>query len=247
MPQASTISNELINRIEGLLAIGKQYPKDTDFLHQLEHDSKQLCKANASDGYIALAGVSMLRGDFDEMRERYLIANNQSVTADQRLNYVTILSKAGFFSEAAEIANRIKANLNEPIHAFVKTALCFQFSTSTEIFDKALHNGFSPPKGSVKTRNEFSDISRISGNNDVTLAKLADIAGEVMRERQVFFKAFPIFSFSTDDAGKELVVASFMVPLTYDDASEMTLRFAEKIISRGISNDNFYFHFRGHA
>lgn len=245
MLQPNTIAKELNNDLELLLKSGTQYTQDDASLGRLEHQAKQLSKANPKDGYLILAAASMLKGNFNEMRERYKIACNQGLSAGQKINYATTLSHAGFFSEAAPLVKGAASTFSTPFFLVLKAALCFQFRFATEIFDRAISQNLTPSESDIDVRSQFGDVTRIAGVDDMVLAQLADLAGEVMREHHVFFKNFPKLSFSSNDNGIEFVIASFPVPTSFEDASEMTLSFAEKMIANGIKTENFFIRFCG--
>lgn len=249
MLQPNTIAAELHDDLQVLLESGLQYSNENSTLSALEKKSKNLSKVSPAEGYLALATVSMLRGDFSEMRSRYDIALNQGVSAGHKINYVTTLSHAGFFSEAAAMVKKTSETCPAPLifMAFLKAAACFQFQTSIALFNKAKSQKLIPPEGYIEMVNTFGDVSRIAGVDDVVLAQLADLAGEVMREHGIYSKSFPTLHKYLNDDGVDFVVSSFLVPVPYEDASEMTLSFAEKVYMHGLENERFLIRFFGQA
>jgi hypothetical protein len=247
MVQPKTIASEINENIELLLGSGLQYTQENDLLIKLERQSKNLSKVNLADGYLALSAASMLTGDFNKMRERYEIAKNQGLTSGQRINYVTTLSHAGFFTEAATILKGAHSTFSDHFFAAIKALLCFQFQIFIEVFDKAISQNLTPSKEDIEMRETIGNVIKISDIDDPALAKLADLAGEVMREHHIYFKNFPTLRFCLNDDGVDFVIASFPVPVSFEDASEMTLAFAEKVFTRGLANDKFLVRFSGQA
>lgn len=247
MLQPNTIANEVLDDLQVLLESGLQYATENSTLGGLEKKSKDLSRVSPAEGYLALATVSMLRGDFSEMRSGYGIALNQGLSAAHRINYVTTLSHAGFFSEAATMVKKTSENCPSDLIflAILKAGGYFQFQTSIALFNKAESQKLSPPEGYIEMLNNFGNVSRIACVDDVILAQLADLAGEVMREHCIYSKTFPTFSKYTNDDGIDFVVSSFLVPVSYKDASEMTLSFAEKVYTSGLESERFFIRFSG--
>jgi hypothetical protein len=239
-----TSANEITDNIVSLLESGLQYSLDDVPLTKLEHRAKQLSKANIAEGYVALAAISMLRGEFDEMRSRYEIARNQGLGPGQQLNYATTLCHAGFFSEAAPIVSKVADSLPDPYFSSVKAAMCFQFQVSIAMFDKANREKLAAPADFASFITDIKTIASV-GIDDATLVKLADLAGEVMREHKVFFKIMPLLSFCPTSEGDMYVVVAYPVPVSFEDASEMTISFAQKMFSKGMNSENLLIRFRG--
>jgi len=248
MPQPQTASNALTDKIVSLLETGSQFKQNDSSLNELEHQSKQLAKANVAEGYIALAAISMLKGNFDEMRSRYAIARNQGLSPGQRLNYATALCHSGFFSEAQDIIKSSLDSLPDPLFAAAKAVMGFQFQLAIEMLAKADRLKLPIPEDFVNFKQiiiEMEDLLTKAGIDNATLVQSADLAGEVMREHHVYFKIMPLFSYSKNDDGVYNICTTFFVPTSFENASEMTYSYAEKMLSKGIGHDNFIIRFRG--
>lgn len=240
-----TISGEIIDEIMAFLASGQQYGNDDHKLTALEHRAKQLARTDSRDGYIALAAISMLRGDFSEMKSRYVIATNQGLSAEQKLNHATTLAHAGFYTEAAAILNSIVDLVKNPGFAAAKAILCFQFQTAVKLVAKAEAMKL-PPLNEIKDPlMGMSAITKKLGLDDAYLARLADCAGEVLRESKVFYKNLPAFNVSLVNEDGEFIVATYDVPVSCEKASEMTFSLAEKLFAQGMNVEHFGFRFRG--
>lgn len=242
-----TIANELSDSIVLLLRTGKQYSPDDRDLIALEAEAKKLSKVKPAEGYVLLAGCSMLRGDFNQMDQRYQIATNQGIDAGDRLNYATFIRHAGFYSEAAAVVNQAADSLSDPVFSAHKGMMCLNFDVASKMLQKGLR---------MQVISESSqDYQGILGLINAALAakldqsvalKIADLAGEVMRERRVFHKpTSEIGSFHSENEGGTFIVTTFSVPTSYEDASEMTSELADKIFASGIELPNFAIRFRG--
>lgn len=243
-PRPETISRQLFDEIVNLVSTGKQYPDDSK-LAMLEHEAKQLAKANLRDGYMALATLSMLRGNFNDMESRYSIAKNQGLSAEQKLNYVTTLAHAGFFSKAAEILNSIVENVQDPVLAAVKAILCFQLQAAAKLIAKAEAMKIFLPTEIKSSFLLMKDATERMGLSDEHLVQLADCAGEVLRDNHVYYLDLPALNYSLGEGENEFIAATYDVPVSCDQASEMTYLLAEKLLMRGMDVQRFGFRFRG--
>lgn len=244
MIQPQTIASELIDELYHFLKSGKKYSNSDHKLAQLEAKAFLLAKANAGEGYVMLAACSMLKGNFAEMNNRYKIAVNQSLSAVQKLNHATTLCHAGFFSEASEIISDVAHSTADPILVAHKAMMCYQFSLAGELFEKA-----TKMKLSANGDDNFLAIpSIVSAVNlpDSQILDQVNLAGEIMRKSNVFQKGEADLSISPKDDGQsECVLATFNIPVSFDDASDMNFSFAEQVIKNGWQHNNFIVRFCG--
>lgn len=247
MIQPSTIASELADELLPFLGSGLKYPADDKNLLILEAKAKQLSKANSRVGYVFLAACSMLKGNFEEMRSRFKIAENQGLEPGSKLNHGITLSHAGFFIEASDLIANAALAMPDPIFAAHKAMSCAQFKLAYDLYNKA-----SKMKLLASEDSDFHAIPGIYAVakealvDDTQAAKQADLAGEVMRDNNVYHKGeVDITSCPKDFDDLELIVATFRVPVSYEKASDMNFSYAEKVISKGWEKSNFIIRFCG--
>jgi hypothetical protein len=242
-----TIANELADSLVLLLETGKIYSSNDKQLHTLEVGAKKLSKVDPAEGYILLAGCSMLRGDFGEMTERYKIACNQGLTPADRLNYAVFLRHAGFYSEASNVVNQVADSYESPVYSAHKGMMCLNFDVARKMLQKGVKMQLISESSDeyLSMMGVINTVLETKLDQDIAI-KIADLAGEVLRERNVFHKPEAIIgTFPSDDEVGGFIVATFKIPTSFETASDMTSELADKIFASGIELPNFGIRFRG--
>jgi hypothetical protein len=242
-----TIANDLADSVVSLLETGKQFSPEDKQLLSLEFEAKKLAKADPAEGYILLAGCSMLRADFNEMDQRYQIAINQGLSAANRLNYSVFVRHAGFYSQAAQLVEQAAEAYSDPIISAHKGMMCLNFDVASRMLQKGLKMQLISESSQEYTTMIGVINSVLSTKLDQNVAiKIADLAGEVLRGKSVFHKTeAEIGAFPSDDEVGAFIVATFNVPTSFETASDMTSELADRIFASGIELPNFGIRFRG--
>ncbi len=249
MIQAETTASEIVEELLAYLSTGKKYTESDLSLRKLEAKAKALSKVDIREGYILLAACSMLWGNYSDMKNRYQIARDQGLNAEQRLNHALTLSHAGFFKDAAEIVNNAAPSASDPIAAAHKAMMCCQFNLAEQLYEKASKMQLTPAED-----NDFhviptmSNVAKEAEITDSQTVLIADIAGEVMRSNGVYQKGEADFAiYPKDNGSSDLIVTTFSIAASYEKASEMTFAYAEKLILEGWDKSNFIIRFRGES
>lgn len=232
LPQ--TISVSVAKEIGTLVDTGRLYHVDDPEIVLLENNARQLSKASAADGYIDLAAAAMLYGDYDGMRSRYKIAQNQGLSPGQQLNYATTLAHAGFFSEASSVFNRYCDLIDQVSFAAEKALFLLQFKSFMFLLEKytKMHPDFEINGNSLfQTGLWFALLAQENKLDDKELSGIMDIAGELMREKKVYYiGAVGCTAVERDDDGPSFITCHLDVPMGVEQASDMTQELAERLI-----------------
>lgn len=234
MPLPQTISKSVANEIVILLDTGRLYKVDEPEIISLENNARQLSKVNPADGYIDLATAAMLYGDYDGMRARFKIAQNQGLSPGQRLNYATTLSHAGFFSEASSVFNRCWELMDDVVFTAEKALFLLQFKPFMALLDKYTKmnpgNEFEE-KPIFQAGLWFARLAQENRLDDMELSGIMDVAGELMRERKVYYiGSVSCSAVERDDEGPSFITCHLNIPMSVEQASDMTQELAERLI-----------------
>lgn len=229
-PQSKTIANELGEEITLLMQLPGNHPDKDVALNSLEFRGKQLAKASPANGYIVLAAVSALRRDYGTMRSRFRIAQNNHVSSQQAMNYVLTLNYCGFYSEAGGVVQAYWETCADLSLCAERALSSMHYQLALTIYQRMLAVGM---EFNDMQEHRLSTISSICGAmtlaniSDSDVTALADIAGSVMRKHNVGETDIAqMYTYPTDDDGVSMCKTIF-VPVSHDEASDMTMELAE--------------------
>lgn len=232
-----TIGEELLEDITALFHTASMYSKDDPTLAAFELRARQLAKADPRDGYLMLAAVAGLSGEFGEMRSKYRIAENQGLTANHKMNYASLLAHAGFFSESGAIVETSGESCNSLAIATLRATQSLHFSKANDLYAKAKAMRVELSDGDIRMFDFAEHLSRAMPEMELTdkiIASIGDIAGEIMRKHGVFHTPAGGVKLYAGDDGNDYLCASFHVPVSYDKASDMNFEFAEQIVRKNM-------------
>jgi len=236
-PQPKSIADEIGEDIAGLINTGVIFAPDDPRILELEERGKKLAKSFPGTGYVDLAAVSMLCGNYSQMFDRYKIALSNGANYSDKTNYGTALAHSGYYSKAATIFKSVLDKLDDPVFAVSKAVLGMQFRLFTDLTQKldlmhpeGTNNGFSK-----EARNEYLGFSQLLMEmkmDDSTIAGIMDMAGQVLREHKTYSKSVSdLLTTKNNEPEKSIVVCTLRIPKGCSEASDMTMEFADHYLA----------------
>lgn len=248
MIKPQTIGKELADEISKFFSAERVMSTQDSDVIEFERRAKQLARVDVAEGYLQLAAISALCGDFGAMRSRYKIASNNGVEPLQKMNYAMVLSHVGFFSESGEIVRLAGKNCGDFYLAAERAISALHFRLATELYHEADRRSIELPGGDTITRavieNLAADMTEHNIRDDA-FAALADLAGQVMRDHSVFYNAAEKnAAFFSDENGPAWLCSSISVPVSFSEASDMNAELADKVVSSNSSLETSPFFIR---
>lgn len=233
-PAPQTIASELDEQLNILFNQARQFDEDDPACIEFERRAKQLAKADVAHGYVLLATIAGLCGDYGSMRSRFQIAKNNGVSSINKLNYSAALAHVGFFSESADLVSSSWSTSDSLMFAFERAVTTFQFQVASEIAERAERQGLEMDETHSMLCSvicETSKVTKAVGLSDVDTAAIGDLAGEVMRDHGAYLTNRSSISTAPNDDGTSLVCSTIFLNVSYEEASDMNFELAEKVAS----------------
>lgn len=215
-------------------------PPTQEQLADAEDLIRRFAKANVAQGYLALAVLSMFKGDYDAMRRQYGIAKQQgSLVAGERLNYAFALAHVGFFSEAYALVDALALDVKDDMRFAARVSMkCLCFKKACDVFglmesmqlNEALE-ALREEREMAFARAEMQDRIQI---DDRQLAEIADVAGSLLRERGVRDDG-TVMRTSILDNGEPCLIFTFCVPVDTEAAADLNWELAGRLVRSPLS------------
>ncbi len=246
MPVPLPNSQEAVDLLNDLWMVGGHYFAEDDFqVRRLKRMADALFKSDPAAAWATLAGAAGLTGDAEAVRA----AGDKAI----RLRYVpaitdakaTPLSNLGYFSEAQALTKHwLSVDTIVWPHAAEKAIACASIVYLADTIRQAGSMPTGIPNSVLATIELAAGILDEHGISDAMLAGWLDVAGEMMRNRRMFFLGFPQL-FATRDDGFAQVDISFELDLDAEAVTLLTVELVDTCIQRQIAPPNcFSFGFR---
>lgn len=230
----ATIANEIQARLVRLMEQSSTYLSPNNIaLCRISDDLDKLGKVDAALRSVLLAWLNVVTGNREQVE--YNLNNAQKLHATEvqiGLAKLTMLINFGYLSEALPLFEYFakpdfavvglfldKPPTNGACHAI---AAVFERAKTMNLENRALH------------RPEFSAAAEIMdqwGDSDEDYSKALDIAGDIMRERNMFFKGemvtVPVQA--PRDGSLPYVKLVFNIHTDFDTAIDMTSEYSERL------------------
>lgn len=230
----ATIANEIQARLVTLMEQSATYlSPNVSVLCRISDDLDKLGKVDAGLRSVLFAWLNVVTGNREQVE--YYLNNAEKLHADEvqiGLARLTMFINLGYLSEALPLFEFLaqpdfsvvglfvnKPPTNGACHAI---AAVFERAKTMNLENRAVH------------RPEFAAAAEIMdqwGDSDEDYSKALDIAGEIMRERNMFFKGemvtLPVRA--PADGSQPYVKLVFNVHTDFETAIDMTSEYSERL------------------
>jgi hypothetical protein len=236
MPNGAPLPNteQVFQEISVLLrrATGYVSPDDWD-IRRVNKLAEQLVHANEVEGYNALATLWQLTGDRDKalayIDKAIRYSSNPGFHVSGR---VAILTNLGYFSEALSNfkgwAAPEKGNMT---NTWRRGYLCGAFRTMNSYLPKARKMGFDLGGLDIDTATRAANVMEKGGVTDEEVAKVLDVAGDVLRTHKLFFVGDGLRVKVFDGEEDSFVEFTFDLEGTPHGVYSLYQQFVEQVIS----------------
>lgn len=245
--QPATIAKRIDNQINARMLEMARFIESNDFqMLRWEDEIRQLLQADASSAFVLRALIAHMRGDAEAMEQHMLAAEKlKHPTISSGQARLCAYSNLGFATKALDYFREcvdIKyGNLNG---SAVTGCSIGAFQQVGMIMIQAKSANLELPYASQMTvMGAAAVVLQRLGITDDQCAKVVDAAGEVLRDRKLFWQdLYPQISVNEEDG---TVAMRMRVDTSAQEASAMTMETADKLIAQDLDALPFYVHFLG--
>lgn len=241
MPAATpaTIASDLLGRINAILGRLDGYMDEDDaLLAELIRETKKLVAVDPITGHIMYARIWQLAGNIDKARHHLDNAKKLTGRIEAEHASVPIFCNLGFFSDAlvsARVAYHPATGCGFLIAEAILGIACCAFRTFDAFLTQAEEMKMDL-SAITKNREVIARAARVleaAGVTDDAVAKMIDIAGEVMRDHRLFYQgATPDVDIDDRSGAGNCVYVTYRVRATPAEAAGLYTEMAEKMMAR---------------
>lgn len=246
MPLTAPNSEQTIGKLNELWISARRYYDQSDWrLRQVAKLGAQLLRSDTAAGWSVLAGVSALSGDEVSARENADKAVRISSQPGTIFTKASILGNLGYFSQAGQVFRQVLSVDVLPAPLIGERAIA---SGSVLALDEVIKKAGNMPTAVSdhlqKTVCVAAEILRRNDVSDEDVGVWLDKAGEIMRERRLFFMADALlFATTEEDFGQ--VDLSFVIDVNSEQAAELNQELVERCVrAEVVPPECFSFGFR---
>ena len=235
-PVLATNANTIADRVGAIIVNSTHYLSSGDFTYRrLLVEATKVVNADPGIGHAILAFVRQLSGDVEGVRSDLAHASRFGYAQVIAVNGLTCYVNLGLFSEArsyyiqaADPKNGYFSEINEVGIA------CGAFRTLREFYELALRMKIDIAEFALRDRAlQAADLLERTGTTDDEVAALLDIAGELMRENNLFYLGrLPELTVLDDDETERCVFLTFAVGEKPEVVSNMMFELASRAADR---------------
>lgn len=236
-PLPATTANQILARLDLLIESATVYMSPSSSVFTRLHDElDRLGKANAAERSLLLTILFTLCGDREKSEYYWRNAERLHVPKDRLIfSKITTLINLGYATEALEQMRKIDLREHElPSNLMRNTPANGAFRAINGVFEQAIKMNFQslPDRALLPSVVEIMDGW---GDTDDDYCHALDIAGEILRERRLFFKdsvrVDPVQS--PLDGGAGYVRLAYRVSVDFKTSLDMTLEYADRLARSG--------------
>jgi hypothetical protein len=245
--QPATIAKRIDEQINARMLKMVRFIDANDFqMLRWEDEIQQLQQVDASNAFVLLALIAHMRGEIDALEQHmqsadrlkhpFIISGMARLCAYSNLGFAT--KALDYFRNCVDIKN---SNI---IESALTGCSIGAFQRMGTIMDQAKAANLEFPYGpQMAIVGEAAMVLQRNGVTDDQCAKVVDAAGEVLRNRKLFWQElYPQITVNEEDG---TVAMRMRVDATAKEASEMTIETADKLIAQDLDTLPFYVHFLG--
>lgn len=243
----ATIATNIGQQLHAQMSqMGHFYDADSFILLRIDAENKKLMSVDPAGFYRNLAVIAHMRGNLEALEAHLLKAQKiNKFDVDNETTRVCLYANLGFASKALEFFNNSVDIKHGNLSQFASNASGIgAFQRSIEIMQQASLAKLELPNLELMTAlNEAGVILRDQGVADALCAKIIDVAGEVLRSRKLFWLN-PHPAICVNKASRTVAMC-MAVDVSPDEAANMTMETATKLIALNLDSAAFYVSFRG--
>jgi len=245
--QPATIAKRIDDQINARLLSMSSFIEANDFqMLRWEDEIRQLQQADAASAFICRALLAHMRGDIVAMEQHMLAAERLKHPAiSSGLARLCAYSNLGFATKALDyFRGCVDIKYGNLCESAVTGCCIGAFQQLGTIMDQARAANLELPYGSqMAIMGQAAMVLQRLGVTDDQCAKVVDAAGEVLRNRKLFWK--DLYPQITVNEQEGTVAMRMRVDTTAQEASVMTIETADKLIAQDLDTMPFYVHFLG--
>lgn len=245
--QPETIAARIDSQINARMVEMSAFIGANDFqMLRWEDEIRQLQQADASSAFVLRALISHMRGDIEAMEQHMQAAETlKHATMSSGLARLCAYSNLGFATKALDYFRQcVDIKYGNLSGSAVTGCSIGAFQQVSKLMDQAkLANLELPYFGQLTAMGDAAKVLQRLGITDDQCAKVVDAAGEVLRDRKLFWQdLYPQIAVNEEDG---TVSMRMRIDATATEAARMTLETADKLIAQDLDTLPFYVHFLG--
>ena len=226
---------QIIDAVNERLRTGKPVGEhDVFWFNRLKQDAERLLKIDPADGHIALAALMQLKWDEDKASYHVRCAKTARPTIGTTTQEVALLSNFGRFSKASPLLEEALDPRNGFfVDNYLAALSCGAFRAASANLRKAIDMEINLPDLPVDAVNKAINVLSAAEITDEQTAMALDVAGEILRERKLFWIGESVEVNVDDDPGHlPTVFFTFRIRETAEIAASMTYELYERLFER---------------
>lgn len=235
-----TINAGIIDRINKHLA-DSSYIDETSFsFKSILADISKLMKVDPFEANVAKAAAYQLCGNLDKMNHYFNLASNFGDTRVVSMQKSIGLSNLGYFKEAQELYQQSSDPIYGEFAINLDLGYCtFSFETLTNWFEKAEKMDIDISNLDSVTCKRANAILSASNTKQSRIAELADTAGEILREHNLFTAGTTGIEVEDDEFSDPCIYITFKIKTSHKKADELYDEFVSRLLNRFDSIPDF--------
>lgn len=232
-PKPATIENELFGELDALLQRTSAFHNEGEFAFFFLK-AKKLVGVDAAAGHTAYAFLYHLCGNAAKMRYHLENAGKLAGSVERFGYWCAFEGNLGFATEAqkhfAIIGNPTTGRLS---NSFDIGLSCGAFSKLGEYLDKAVEMKLDLSSCDTQLVRNVGAIFADAGVADERIGEILDVAGEVMRERQIVPIGKPLIEIERGATpSTSCVFFTHVIARPGVEVADISYEFADRLISR---------------
>lgn len=235
-----TIAKTLLDEVAVILSASKRYltneglTNEAQTIRRLFRESDKLAKADALAAHSVRAQTYALLGDVDQASYYLNAALHLSNDADVHSLACGVLINLGLFSEGQK---HYLYGMNPVSGQYARFGegglICGAFKQTRLFLSEARKMQLDLSAFRVDQVEAASRMADLNGLSDEVAGQILDVAGEVLRERHLFWlNPFPDLEIVDVPGELQSIFMTFRVDASSDEAFEMNMRVAELLAER---------------
>lgn len=241
MTAPSTLSDNLLDRLNSMRQSGRYQRRDSIEWEKIKRECEQLLRSAPADGWSALAMLHAAAGDVAQMERCFQNASLLDAHPAVLANRMAAYEHLGLFSEARAIFLRIGTPSSRDFAFAPQAGIDIgSFQSVVEFAAEAKKLGLPMNQDDLNAASEAATILARAGVSDDDVARHLDAAGSVLRRAGMFSaKAADIYATCIPDIFSGVAMA-VNVNCDEDELSALNAALANEETARHINKNSVF-------
>lgn len=230
-PNPATIANNIIEEINILIRKGHFSDAASFEVRRLNAEINKLKKADAKAAYTCMAALNQACGNEEKMRDNFKIVRALGYDINNFIDEMTGLCNLGYITEAQAIFMDIARPDRGAYYKLINLGWnILAFNALSAYATRIEQVATDIQKHNFQRIHDASAFLQRHGGTDAMIAEVADIAGQLLREHNLFTSNEPVNTMIDEDLGCMLI--EYELQTTPVEAARIHAEFSRRLAKK---------------